>query len=62
MTEEPKKAKAKHLLSLNERVAAARGKVVVRMPISLHKTLLQQADREGISLNRLCVERLEIDE
>ena len=34
------------------------GKVLVRLPRSLHAALLAEADREGTSLNQLCVSKL----
>ena len=34
------------------------GRVLVRMPISLHSKLVKEAKREKVSLNQLCVTKL----
>ena len=34
------------------------GKVLIRMPISLHRQLIKQAAEQGVSLNQLCVSLL----
>lgn len=36
------------------------GKFVVRLPVSLHESLAQEAQREGVSLNQLVVAKLSV--
>jgi len=39
---------------------ASSGKFVVRLPRSLHAALIAEAEREGVSLNQLCVAKLAV--
>ena len=36
----------------------ARGKLLLRLPVSLHAALTREAEQEGVSVNQLCVAKL----
>lgn len=42
----------------NEDAPAANGRILVRVPQSIHRALLAEAKAEGISLNQLCLAKL----
>ena len=36
------------------------GRVLIRMPVALHRSLVREAKAEGVSLNLLCVSKLAV--
>lgn len=44
----------------SEPPADVNGKILVRIPKSMHAALIQEANAEGVSLNQLCVAKLAV--
>ncbi len=46
--------------AIAENVASANGRILLRLPRSVHAALLAESEAEGVSLNQLCLAKLSL--